>query len=150
MRLSPTFTAALILLIIQTTFAAESGIPGFWRTVDDTTGRTKSIVELYEVGEEGLEGRVTKILHSDRGPDPLCENCPGKRKGQPIKGMVILWEMEKKGPGEYSGGRILDPTKGKVYRAKISLRKDGNLEVRGFIGISLLGRTQIWQPHKGK
>ncbi|MFO7724719.1 MAG: DUF2147 domain-containing protein [Oceanipulchritudo sp.] len=147
----PTISVTLLfLLLIQAAPASASAIPGYWRTIDDATGKTKSIVELYEVGETGLEGRVTEILHSDRGPDPLCENCPGKRKGQPIKGMVILWDMDKQAPREYSGGRILDPARGKVYKARLSLREDGKLEVRGFIGIPLLGRTQVWEPLKGE
>lgn len=150
MPYSACFAAVVLFLSTQAFLANAATIPGYWRTIDDDTGKTKSIVELYQVGETGLEGRVTKILHSERGPNPLCEECPGKRKGQPIEGMVILWEMKKKAPGQYSGGHILDPARGKVYKARLSLREDGKLEVRGFIGISLLGRTQVWEPLTGK
>jgi uncharacterized protein (DUF2147 family) len=134
------------LLIIAPGLSATSTVLGNWRTIDDETGKKKSIVSLY-LNEAGLlEGKVLEILHSDRGPNPLCEDCPGDKAGKPIKGMVIIWDMEPASPTEWRGGRILDPMNGKVYKAKISLREDGDLEVRGFIGFSLLGRTQIWKP----
>ena len=124
--------------------AAE--IYGTWRTIDDATGKTKSIVRIYETAAGLIEGQVMEILHSDRGPNPLCDDCPGERKGQPIKGMVIIWGMEAKSGSEAKGGHILDPKNGKVYKAKLKLREDGKLEVRGYIGFSLLGRTQVWEP----
>jgi uncharacterized protein (DUF2147 family) len=118
---------------------------GKWRTIDDASGKTKSIVEISETSDGLLQGRVIEILHSDLGPDPVCEKCPGERKGQPIEGMVILWDMEADGD-EWSGGRILDPKKGKVYKCVLRLNSEGHLEVRGFIGFSLIGRTQVWLP----
>lgn len=123
-----------------------AGIPGIWKTIDDATGKTKSLVEIYTNAEGQLEGRVIEILHSDRGPNPLCDDCPGERKGKPIKGMVIIWEMDALSETKAGGGRILDPKNGKVYKAKLTLRDDGKLEVRGYIGFSLLGRTQVWEP----
>ena len=125
-------------------FAAES-VEGQWRTIDDETGRAKSVVEIA-MTPDGLQGRVVEILHSDRGPNPLCEKCPGERRGKPITGMVILWGLRKDKDGSWSGGKILDPAKGKIYKAKLRLQEDGRLAVRGFIGFSLLGRTQIWDP----
>ena len=136
----------LACALLAATAHAQSPVFGNWRTVDDETGRAKSIVQISVNAEGELEGKVLEILHSDRGPDPICENCPGDKNGQPIKGLVILWDMEKKAPGEWAGGRILDPKHGKVYKAKLRLRDDGKLEVRGFIGFSLLGRTQVWEP----
>jgi len=121
-------------------------ITGHWKTIDDATGVTKSVVHLYQNDSGVLEGKVEEILHSDRGPNPLCDKCPGARKGKPIKGMIILWGLEPDGKGLWKGGQILDPKNGKVYKARIRLREDGLLEVRGFIGFSLLGRTQVWHP----
>ena len=134
------------ILLLGSSLAAASPITGNWRTIDDESGKAESIVRLYlnEAGE--LEGQVMEILHSERGPNPLCEKCPGERKGQPVKGMVILWGLENAGDGLWKGGKILDPKTGKVYKAKLRLREDGHLEVRGFIGFSLLGRTQVWKP----
>lgn len=125
---------------------AASPITGYWRTIDDDSGKTKSIVHIFETGDGTLNGLVVEILHSDLGPDPLCSKCPGERRDQPIQGMVILWDMEPQSETSAANGRILDPKNGKVYKARLNLREDGNLEVRGFIGISLLGRTQVWQP----
>ena len=136
----------LVLVLVLTPAGLNAAeISGDWRTIDDETGRAKSIVRITETAEGTLQGRVVEILHSDRGPDPLCEECPGERRGQPIRGMIILWDLEAGDPGEWIGGRILDPTRGKVYRARLRLQEDGRLEVRGYLGISLLGRSQVWQ-----
>jgi uncharacterized protein (DUF2147 family) len=136
----------LCLLIMASGLNAQSSVIGDWRTIDDETGKTKSIVSLYVNDAGMLEGKVIEILHSDKGPNPLCDDCPGDKAGKPIKGLVIIWDMESASETEWRGGRILDPKNGKVYKAKITLREDGKLEVRGFIGFSLLGRTQIWEP----
>ena len=60
--------------------------------------------------------------------------------------MIILWGLRASGDTGWKGGQIIDPTKGKVYKAKLKLREDGKLEVRGFIGFSFIGRTQVWEP----
>lgn len=136
----------ILAFALATAVQAQSPITGNWRTIDDESGKAKSIVQI-SLSEEGqLEGKVIEILHSERGLNPICEKCPGDKKGKPVKGLVILWGMQKQAPGEWAGGRILDPRKGKVYKAKLRLREDGKLEVRGFIGFSFLGRTQVWEP----
>ena len=90
-------------------------------------------------------GKVEKIfLKPGEDPDPKCEKCEGERYNQPIIGMTILWGLTKQGD-EYEGGEILDPENCKVYRANMTLEDGGaRLHVRGFIGFSLFGRTQIW------
>jgi uncharacterized protein (DUF2147 family) len=125
------------------------GIEGDWRTIDDVTGKTKSVVRIVKMVDDEYEGQVIEILHSDRGPNPLCDDCKGERKGQPIKGMVILWGLKETKENRYKGGEILDPKNGKIYKAKLKLREDGDLEVRGFIGFSLLGRSQVWKRQEG-
>jgi uncharacterized protein (DUF2147 family) len=142
-RLLPVMLASLLL---SAGLNAASALTGNWRTIDDASGKTKSIVEIYGTGDGTLNGRIVQILHSERGPNPLCDKCPGERQGQPIEGMVILWDMEPVSSEEARHGRILDPQNGRIYKARLKLRDDGNLEVRGFIGIALIGRTQIWQP----
>ena len=90
-------------------------------------------------------GKILKLINPDE-PDPVCTRCKGKRQGQKITGMVILWGMTKRDNGWYEGGRILDPENGKIYGCKIRVTGGGSkLEVRGFLGISLLGRTQHWK-----
>lgn len=142
-----TSSALLLLAVLALPLTAASPV-GKWRTIDDETGITKSIVHIYESPDGTLEGRVLQILHSDLGPNPTCDKCPGERKGRPIEGMVILWDMVPDGD-HWSGGRILDPKKGKTYRCRLRITDTGNLEVRGYIGFSLLGRTQVWQPAQG-
>ena len=111
---------------------------------DDKSGKPKSIVAIAE--EDGkLVGTVEKLLDPPKDdPEPRCKKCEGDRKDQPILGMKILWGMKKDGSG-WSGGRILDPDNGKTYRCNLALADGGKkLDVRGFIGIALIGRTQTW------
>lgn len=141
------FTAVLIALPLTFTsmvFAAESPA-GRWQTIDDETGKPKSIVEIQQATDGTLTGKVAKILQSDHGPNPLCSACEGERKDQPITGMTILWGLKPDGESVWTGGTILDPAKGKTYRAKVTLLEGGEtLEMRGYIGIEALGRTQTW------
>ncbi len=125
--------------------AATDGARGLWRTIDDETGKERTFVRVSEVNGE-LQGVVEKII--DRpGDDPghLCKKCEGARKDQPIIGMTILWGLKKKSDSEYASGQILDPNNGKTYRCKLKVMEQGKkLEVRGYLGISLIGRSQIW------
>ncbi len=143
----PLFTALLLALPLTATslaFAADSPA-GRWQTIDDETGKPKSIVEIQQAADGTLSGTVAKILQSDHGPNPLCSACEGERKNQPITGMTILWGLKPDGERVWSDGNILDPTKGKTYRAKVTLLEEGDkLEMRGYIGIEALGRTQTW------
>lgn len=131
-------------LAVAPSAAQESSPIGRWRTIDDKTGDAKSIVEIREVNGE-LRGTVLEVF-SPPAPssNPLCEHCPGERRNQPIVGMEILWGLRKDGD-EYSGGRVLNPEDGKVYRCRLRVLDDGaRLELRGYVGISLFGRTQVW------
>jgi uncharacterized protein (DUF2147 family) len=125
---------------------ADTGTPaGLWTTVDDKTGKERSLVRIMESGGT-YEGKVEKLLNREPDDDPkgLCGKCEGERKDQPIVGMTILWRLKKDGE-QYTGGEILDPKNGKIYRARMKLLDGGKkLEVRGFIGFSLLGRSQTW------
>lgn len=123
--------------------AALDSPVGQWKTVDDTTGKVKSIVAIRE--ENGkLFGTIEKVLDPDAPPNPLCIRCEGDLKNRPLIGMQFLWGMAKDGD-QWSGGQILDPDNGKVYRCFLALEENGKkLKVRGYIGIALLGRTQYW------
>lgn len=130
------------LLLSAPLHAADSPV-GVWKTVDDKTGQDKSVIEITEQDGE-LSGKVIEVLQSDQGPNPVCKECEGERHDQPVVGMTILWGLRQDGD-EWSGGKILDPNNGKTYKCKMRLVEDGSkLEVRGFIGFSLLGRTQTW------
>lgn len=118
---------------------------GRWRTIDDRTGETKSIVVLESNGSE-LTGRVERVFAPPApSTNPLCEKCSGNLKNQPIVGMQVLWGFRQDGD-RYKEGRVLDPESGKVYRANLRLTDNGqSLQVRGFVGFSMLGRTQTWR-----
>jgi uncharacterized protein (DUF2147 family) len=135
---------ALVVLAAITVNAAEPSPVGLWRTIDDQTGQPKGLVRIREVDGQ-LEGKVEKAFPKPgEDPAPKCDKCDGARHNQPVLGMTILWGLTQQGD-EYQGGEILDPESGKIYRVKMKLTDGGKkLEVRGFIGISLLGRSQIW------
>jgi uncharacterized protein (DUF2147 family) len=128
--------------------AADAGPVGRWQTIDDDDGKPRSLVVIEEKQGE-LTGRIVQI-YPRPGDDAqnLCEQCAGARKNQPIVGMVFMWGLRKQGD-EYSGGEILDPDSGNIYRAKLKLSPDGRqLTVRGYLGISLFGRSQVWLREK--
>lgn len=130
------------LILLTGIFAYSQSPIGTWKTIDDKTGKEKSYVKIYETKSGKLQGEVVKILTPGR-EDAKCTECDGDNKDKPIKGMVILWGLEKDGSG-WSGGHILDPNSGKQYKASIKMNGSNKLEVRGYLGISLLGRTQTW------
>jgi uncharacterized protein (DUF2147 family) len=136
---------ALLLLALPALAFAQQGTPvGSWTTIDDDTGKPKSVVEIYQTDDGTLAGRVVEVLQSKQGENPVCTECEGDRRNQPIEGMVIMWGLERDGD-TWEDGKILDPSNGKVYSVRLTPVAGGEkLEVRGFIGFSLLGRTQTW------
>lgn len=138
---------ALIFVQVFTLAAwAQSSAPilGKWKTIDDKTKKPKSIVEIYQEGDQ-FKARILELINPDE-PDPVCKKCSGDKKDKPIKGLEIMWSLKETKAGEqWAGGEILDPNNGKVYRCKLKIKDNGQkLDVRGFIGFSLLGRTQTW------
>lgn len=129
----------LIFFLIGSVFA-QSPV-GVWQNIDDETGKPKAHIQIYEVNGV-LYGKILKLINPDE-PNPKCTKCPGNFKDQPVEGLQIMWGLKKEG-NEYTGGQILDPKKGNIYRCKIELIDNNKLKVRGFIGVSLLGRTQYW------
>ena len=127
--------------------AAQATSPaGLWRTIDDSSKKDKSLVRIVEANGV-YTGKVEKIVDPDSPKDGVCKDCSDERKDKPILGMTIIRNMKQSGDDKtlFEGGDILDPNNGKVYKSKMKLIDGGSkLEVRGFIGISLLGRTQTW------
>lgn len=136
--------AILMVMLAGGALADTSSPAGVWKSIDDETKRERSIIRITEVNGE-FKGVVEKLFDQP-GDDPahLCKKCKGERKDKPIVGMTILWGLKKDGD-TWAGGEILDPHNGKTYRCKMTLSDDGkSLNVRGFIGISLIGRSQTW------
>lgn len=129
-----------VFFLTLSTIQAQSVI-GKWKTIDDETGEAKSIVEIYEKSGK-IYGKVVDILRADRKKD-VCTKCDGAEKNKPIMGMVIINGLKKDGT-EYNGGTILDPQNGKKYKCYITLDSADKLKLRGYVGISIVGRTQYW------
>ena len=133
------------LLLPCAAFAQQASPIGQWRTIDDHSGKPRSIVEVYANPDGTLSARIVRLLDLSKGADPACDACSGARHGKPVVGMVIAWGLRADGDA-WGGGRILDPDNGKEYAVKFTPVDGGRkLEVRGYIGFSLLGRTQVWQ-----
>jgi len=132
---------ALLSLPFQS--SAQDSLAGRWKTVDDATGKTKSIVEIHTARDGSIAGRVAEIVDTKDGPNPLCKECKGALHGKPIKGMTILWGLKPDGTGKWAGGRVLDPENGKDYKAKLELL-DGGRKL-GMSGcIAFICRQQVW------
>ncbi len=137
------FVLALGLAAMPMLALAQQSPVGKWKTIDDETGKVKSIVEITQASNGTLQGRVIEVLQSDRGPNPTCDKCSGANKGKPIKGLTILWGLKPDGTGKWAGGTVLDPAKGKTYKSKLEL-KDGGKKL-GMSGcVAFICREQTW------
>lgn len=138
------FIAALAMSAAAGAMAQQASPVGLWKNIDDETGKPKALIRITESNGE-LKGKIEKLFKNpNEDQNPKCDKCEGAQKDQPVLGMTILSGMKRDGD-EFNGGNILDPNNGKVYRSKLSLADGGKkLNVRGYIGIPMLGRSQIW------
>jgi uncharacterized protein (DUF2147 family) len=134
-----------LLMLVMTSLAHASPV-GLWKTIDDRTDEATGIIEITE--KDGrLFGQIVEILDPKAKPDAICGLCTDERKDAPIVGLTIIRNVEANDAtsGPWEGGDILDPNDGKVYRVRLKLADGGNrLEVRGYIGAPMFGRTQVW------
>lgn len=142
MKASPVYLLCLLsCLLIQSSAMAQS-VLGKWKTIDDETSEPKSIVEIFEKNGK-VHGRIIKLFRKpEEDPDPVCQECEKEdpRYNKKVIGMEIMTGMSKSAE-DYSGGEILDPNNGKVYRCRIWLEGE-DLKVRGYWGPFY--RTQTW------
>jgi len=138
----------LCLLLISTVSLAQpqnlASAIGYWKTIDDATGEVKSIVKITQTNDNGLTARIVKLF---KDPSRRCTACEGDKKDQPILGMEVMKGLQpsKDVAQAWDSGSILDPKNGKTYHCQIHLADGGrHLNVRGFIGLPLFGRTQTW------
>lgn len=122
---------------------------GLWKSVDEKTGKSTSIIKIKIDKDGNLKGYVYQLfLKVDEDPNPVCEMCDGEKKNAPILGLEVLWDFiteNKKNDTTWKGGKILDPKSGKVYSCNLSLDESGNkLLVHKFFGISFMGKTETW------
>ena len=136
----------IILVLFSMNFYGQSrGVIGKWNTIDEVTGKAMSVVEIFENNNK-IYGKVIEILNP-KNRNNTCKDCPGEDQNKPILGLTIIKGLVKDGT-EYNDGKILDPKSGKVYKCYIELESTNKLKVRGYLGISLIGRTQYWERVK--
>src|SRR4051812_43740673 len=132
-----------ISMVLSATALAQEGPAGLWTTFNDG-GQPDGVVRISERAA-GYDA-IVQAVFSPPAPSaqPLCELCSGELKDKPVVGMAIARGLKRDGDGW--SGEILDPDDGRVYRCALRLLEGGRkLEVRGYVGIPLFGRTQLWQ-----
>ena len=136
----------LALVTLAGLAKAQATPVGVWKTIDDETKKEKSLIRIGDSGGV-LTGRLEKLLDPATPPDAVCKECTDERKDKPIVGMTLIRNVKPNDSDKavWDGGDILDPNNGKVYRVRLKpIDGGGKLEVRGYIGTPLLGRTQTW------
>lgn len=134
---------AFVVCAVAGSALAQVSPVGLWRTIDDETKTEKSLVRISE-NAGVLSGKIEKITDPAKA-NAVCEKCTDERKDQLVLGMTILRNVRMSDPGVWEGGEILDPNNGKDYRVRLRPTEGGKqLEVRGYIGVPMLGRTQTW------
>lgn len=142
MNMKQRLAAATMIFSFVSSAMASSLADTTWTTIDDKTGKPRAEVHLNEVNGV-VSGHIISVKKQP-GDTGICSKCPGQFKNKPIKGIEFVWGLKQKGDNNWTGGQILDPKTGKIYRANMLL-KGNKLYVRGYIGVSVLGRTQVWE-----
>lgn len=134
--------ALLIVCLLSVSFSASAqSVIGKWQTIDDNTGKPKSVVEITQVNGV-YTGKIFTLLDPKRlEANPKCEKCTDDRKNKTIVGLEIIRGMKPSG-NEFDNGTILDPENGKIYTSKMWLEGADTLKVRGYVGFFF--RTQTW------
>lgn len=125
---------------------AQANPTGLWKTIDEKTEQATGIIRITE-HDGALYGEIVEVLDPTAQPGAVCNLCTDERKGAPIVGLTVIRNVATNGDsdGPWDGGDILDPKDGKVYSVRLSLADQGRkLEVRGYIGAPMFGRTQVW------
>jgi len=137
----------LFSLLITCSCLAQEAIIGKWKTIDDESGKPRSVVDIYERDGKYF-GKIVQLFRDPgEDPDPVCTECEGSLNGQKIIGMEIITDMKyDKGDDEFHRGEILDPENGNVYDCKLWI-EGGELKVRGYL--LFFYRTQTWLPYSG-
>ena len=137
-------TYRCITLISSFSFAED--IIGLWQSIDDKTGAPKALVEIRKEADNTYAGKVVKLTpRAGYTPKETCVDCPPPYTNKPIIGLDVVTGLKSTDGLNYTSGRILDPNTGKLYSMKAKLSSNGKrLHLRGYLGISALGRNQIW------
>lgn len=144
--LSIAFVTGLTVLCSGLVQAAD--ISGTWRTIDDKTGFSKGLIEIKQDNSGAYHGTIIKVIpRPGYTPKETCQNCPAPYTNKPMVGLTVLsgLKQDPKNDNNFINAKVLDPLSGKIYSGKAKLSPDGRrLSMRGYVGISALGRSQTW------
>ncbi len=139
-----TVVSTLALSLASLSAFAQMSPVGLWKTIDDDSGKEKSLVRIKETNGV-FSGAIEKLLDPTTKQDEVCDKCTDDRKDKPVLGMTILRGLKQNADDKavFDGGTIVDPNNGKLYRTRLKPVDDGKkLEMRGYIGPFY--RTQVW------
>ena len=133
------------LLSFSFTLFAQQ-LTGIWQQIDDKTGSPKAIIDIRKECDGTFTGKITKITpRPGYTPREKCINCPAPYTNQPILGLDVFKNLKFEGENRYADGQIIDPLSGKMYSLEGKQSANGKrLQLRGYVGISAIGRTQTW------
>jgi uncharacterized protein (DUF2147 family) len=138
-----------LLVFSSEVFCSARDLVGYWTTVSDKNGESTSVIKIWQDKKGQYEGTVVKIFKR-KDTVYYCNRCPAPFAHKPILGLTIFDSLKADKVGYYRHGRILDPKSGHVYHLNMTVVSPEKLKVRGYIGISLFGRTQYWYRYHGK
>ncbi len=145
---SLSIACATTLTLLSASFAQGADITGTWRSIDDKTGFSKALIEIEKDSNGAYEGKIVKVIpRPGYTPKETCQNCPAPFTNKPTLGLKVLMDLKQdtKNDNNFINGKVLDPLSGKIYSSKAKLSNDGRrLSMRGYVGISALGRSQTW------
>ena len=136
----------LIATFMTGTIYAQD-LTGTWQQIDDKTGSPKALIEIRQDSNGTYAGKIVKVTpRPGYTPQKTCNKSPAPYTNQPILGMDVLTGLKQVGDSvNYEKGRVIDPLTGKIYDAKVRLSSNGKrLTLRGYVGVSALGRSQTW------
>lgn len=138
--------ASLAGLLLTSSAPYAQDLTGLWQQIDDKTGSPKALIDIRKENNGTFTGKITKITpRAGYTPKEKCVDCPAPYTNQPLLGLDVFNNLKFEGENKYGGGKILDPLSGKIYNLKGKQSSNGKrLLLRGYIGISAIGRTQTW------
>lgn len=145
---SLSIACAASLTFLCASVAHAGDLSGTWRTIDDKTGFSKGLVEIKQDSTGAYSGTIIKVIpRPGYTPKDTCQNCPAPYTNKPMVGLTVLTGLKQdpKNENNFINAKVLDPLSGNIYKGKAKLSSDGRrLSMRGYVGISALGRSQTW------
>ena len=137
--------AAIFIVAVSSLAAAQMTPVGSWHSFDEKTGELKSLIVISDTGGV-LTGHIEKLLRKEADQKAVCKDCTDDRKDKPLLGLELIRNARQvEGKDVWEGGTIVNPEGGTIYKLRMTPIEGGQkLEVRGFVGFALLGKTQTW------